>query len=326
MASAVKVLKHFETPEEAGVHYRLVCLTGKNKGLAYHIVGKRVVMGRSDKADIRVHDIKSSREHAEIIKVGKDFVLTDLGSQNGIVVNDLKIKQHVLNNGDKVIIGKTVYKFNQVEVKEDPKKKKDEPEVEFEDEEFEDGKGSKKTNLILIAVVLGGIFILFSEGNNSNLPKKRKKQKSSLVINQINDPMIKALANKKDSEDRDVKRKLEIYIQKGLREYREGNYFRALEQFEATEYIKMNDPLVMFYIRKTKEALNKTIEESFLKARRDIESLKYSSAVTSYCTIVRLLYRKPDDERYKRAEKGIKDMEEKLGLDEGDVQCLKEIK
>jgi pSer/pThr/pTyr-binding forkhead associated (FHA) protein len=326
MSSAVKVLKHFETPEESGVHYRLVCLTGKNKGLAYLITGKRVVLGRSEKADIRVHDIKSSREHAEVIKVGKDFVLTDLGSQNGVVVNDLKIKQHVLNNGDKVIIGKTVYKFNQIEVKEDPNKKKELTEVEFEDEEFEEEKGSNKQTLILIVIALAGIFILFSEGNDSNLPTKRKRQKSSLKINQVNDPMLKALANKKDNEDRDTKKKLEIYIQKGLREYREGNYFRALEQFEATEYIKMNDPLVMFYIRKTKEALNKTIEESFLKARRDIESLKYSSAITSYCTVVRLLYRKPTDERYVRAEKGIKEMEEKLGLDEGDVQCLKEIK
>ena len=89
MSNAVKLLKHFEAPKEEGVYYRLVCLTGKDKGQAYILMGKRVVMGRSDGADIRVMDIKSSREHAEIIKVGKDFVLTDLGSQNGIIINDL---------------------------------------------------------------------------------------------------------------------------------------------------------------------------------------------------------------------------------------------
>ena len=48
-------------------------------------------------------DIKSSREHAEIAQVGKDYNVTDLESQNSVVVNDLKIKQHTLNEGDKVI-------------------------------------------------------------------------------------------------------------------------------------------------------------------------------------------------------------------------------
>jgi len=328
MTGAVKVLKHFEAPTESGVHHRLVCLTGKNKGLAYVIVSKRVVMGRSEKADVRVHDIKSSREHAEIIKVGKDFVLTDLGSQNGIVVNDLKIKQHVLANGDKIIIGKTVYKFNRFEVKEDPNKKpaKTDDDVEFEDEEFEEPKNNKQS-LLLIAVILGAVFILFSEGNGTPEVKYKKKRTSSgIVINQINDPMLKTLSSRKEAESREDKKKIEIYFQKGLREYREGNYYRALEQFKNTENWKANDPLAQFYIRKTKEALKQMIQESFLKASRDIEALKYQSAVTSYCAIIRLLHQNPEDADYLRAEEGIRTMEEKLDLLEGEIKCIQEVK
>lgn len=328
MSSAVKVLKHFESPKDEGVHHRLVCLTGKNKGLAYLIVSKRVVLGRSEKADIRVHDIKSSREHAEIIKVGKDYVLTDLGSQNGIVVNDLKIKQHVLTNGDKIIIGKTVYKFHELEVKEDPSKKKLKvaEDVEFEDEEFEEEGKSNKTTLMLIIVIVGAIFILFSEGNDSPTVKIKERKKSGLVINQINDPMLKTLSNRKASEDKLTMKKIEIYFQKGLREYREGNYFRALEQFKATENWKANDPLAQFYIRKTKEALDRTIQESFLKASRDVDALKFQSATTSYCSIIRLLHQTPEDERYINADKGVRQMEEKLGLEEGEIKCIQEVK
>lgn len=323
MASAVKILKHFETPGEAGVYHRLVCLTGKNKGVAYLFQAKRVVMGRSEKADVRVHDIKSSREHAEIVKVGKDFVLTDLGSQNGVVVNDLKVKQHVLANGDKVIIGKTVYKFHRVEVKGEVKKTPKESEVEFEDEEFEEEKSNKPT-LILAIIALAGIFLLFS--GEDTTPRPRVKKKSSLKINTISGDMERALIQKRSSDDKEVNRKLEIYFQKGLREFREGNFFRALEEFEATEYVKPNDPLAQFYIRKTKEALDRSIEESFLKAKRDEESLKYNSAITSYCSVVRLLYRKPTDERYIRAQDGLRKIEEYQGLEEGQLKCVQEIK
>lgn len=323
MAGAVKVLKHFETPEAAGTYHRLVCLTGKNKGLAYLIQAKRVVMGRSDKADVRVHDIKSSREHAEIVKVGKDFVLTDLGSQNGIVVNDLKVKQHVLTNGDKIIIGKTVYKFHRVEVKGEIKVAP-ENDVEFEDEEFEDEGKSGKPTLILAILAIGGILLLMSGGEETPRPKVKKK--TSFKVNMVSGDMERALQKKRTSEDKELNKKLEIYFQKGLREFREGNFFRALEEFEATEYIKPNDPLAQFYIRKTKEALDRSIEESFLKAKRDEESLKYNSAITSYCSIIRLLYKKPEDERYVRAEQGLRKIEENQGKEEGELKCMQEFK
>ena len=123
MSKAVKIYKHFERPKEVGIHHRVVCLTGKDKGIAYFLIGKRIVFGRAETTDIRVHDIKSSREHAEIILVGKDYVLTDLGSQNGIIVNDLKVKQHVLNEGDKIIIGQTVYSFSRIEIESEKPEK-----------------------------------------------------------------------------------------------------------------------------------------------------------------------------------------------------------
>ena len=92
----VKISKKLEAPTDAGKHFRLLCLTGKNKGVAYFMTGKRLVMGRHENCDIQILDTKSSREHAELTRVGDKFVLTDLGSQNGIIVNDLKVNQHTL--------------------------------------------------------------------------------------------------------------------------------------------------------------------------------------------------------------------------------------
>lgn len=321
MAGAIKVLKHFESPREPGEHHRLVCLNGKNKGVAYFFRGNRVVMGRGEQADIKVHDIKSSREHAEITKVGKEYIITDLGSQNGVVVNDLKIKQHALNPEDKIIIGQTVYQFGAVEVK-GALEKRDEEVEEFKDESFEDERPKSKLTLILGVVAVLGVVLIMSGGENKDAGEGRKS--SSYKVNEVSDPFVASLRDKR-SESKKNKEKLNIYFKKGLREFREGNFFRAIAEFEHALAWSPNDPLAQFYLRKTKEALDESIEEMFIKAKRDEESLKYQKASVSYCGILRLLYRYPEDERFKNAKESVGRLEEKLGLEEGEIACAEEI-
>jgi pSer/pThr/pTyr-binding forkhead associated (FHA) protein len=326
MSSAVKVYKHFEAPKEEGIYYRLVCLTGKNKGEAYFLIGKRVVLGRSDKVDIRVLDIKSSREHAEIIQVGKDFVLTDLGSQNGIVVNDLKIKQHVLNEGDKIIIGQTVYKFGRIEVKPKIDKKALKLQETQEDNEIEEEitpkKGGKSTFLLGILAV-GGIALLLLSGEEQKADSKKSKAKYK--INEMAGVSAVSMQGER-KRDKNVQERMNIYFQKGLREFREGNYFRAISEFEHALAWSPSDPQAQFYLRKTQEALDKMIDELMLKGKRDEESLKLQSAAVSYCQILRLLYRYPDDQRHKDAKEFLKKVEGSLGLEEGQMECTQEIK
>ena len=322
MSNAIKVLKHFETPKEEGTYFRLICLTGKYKGEAYFIMGNRIVLGRSEKADVKVHDIKSSREHAEIAKVGKDFVLTDLGSQNGIVVNDLKVKQHVLNENDKIIIGQTVYKFGKVTVKTQDKQKsllEKLDDEEYSTEEVQEPKS--KLVPILAGIILVAAFLLLDSGSQDDIATQRKKSKYKLK--EISDPFT-ATIQQRQKEDKKAKIKLNLYFQKGLREYREGNYYRAISEFNNALSWSPGDPLAEFYLRKTKESLDKTVSSEFNAAVRDEEALKFQSAVVHYCAIIRLLRNftsKEDTEQVDKAKEGIKRMEESLGLSEGDLEC-----
>ena len=321
MIRAVKNLKHFETPKEAGKYFRLVCLTGKTKGEAYLIVGSRVVLGRSDKADIRVLDIKSSREHCEIAKVGRDFILTDLGSQNGVIVNDLKVRQHVLNEGDKVIIGQTVYKFDQIVVESNSLHVSEELEDinEFPVEE-------EKQNKLIITlgiVFLVAIFILFDNKKEINVSSKKKAARYN--VQELPGSIAESIGRANKSNKK-LQKKMNIYFQKGLREFRENNYFRAISEFEHALSWSSNDAQALFYLRKTKEARDKTIKDLILKGKRDEDAFKLQSAIVSYCSVIRLLYRYPNDERYKNVKDSIGKIEEQLGLDKGETECQKEIK
>ena len=184
---AVRITRDLKHPEAAGKHFRIICMTGKNKGLCYYLRDARAIMGRSNQADIQVMDTQASREHLEIVKVGENYVLTDLGSQNGVMVNDLSVKQHKLKNGDKVIIGSTVFKFGVLDILPVVIEEDDEDDDEEEEEVVEVKKKKRKKKsapqspeekrkkLIYIVVAVAGI-LMFLPTDESAPVKKKKTQ------------------------------------------------------------------------------------------------------------------------------------------------------
>ena len=318
MPRNVKVLKHFELPNKPGTYARLLCLTGDDKGSAYFLEGSRVTMGRGDQCDITIKDLKTSREHAEMVKVGRDYVITDLGSHNGVVINDLKIKQQRLNHGDKIILGRTVYKFGYVDVKNEAQ----EILKQAKDDKNEDEQGERKgitprTGIFILIFVIAFWIIMDESGNNVSEPTSE----TTGEFNEISTRLVNEISNRERREDNKIKEGMSVMFQRGLREYREGNYFRALEQFNLALSNKPNDALALFYKRKTVEALDRQIEGLFIQARRDRDALKYEAASVAYCAVMRLLYSIPEDKRYKDAKKYFEEVNVLRGYDKDEITC-----
>ena len=320
--SAVKVYKHFQTPKMPGIYYRLICLTGEKKGVAYFLSdGKRIVLGRSEESDIRIFDLKSSREHAEIVQVGEEWIVTDLGSQNGIIVNDLKIKQHVLQEGDKVIIGKTVFKFSKIKVDGKAAVEEDFLSEQEINEKQEEKQKDKKLSLILGCIIILAVVLLGFDDTGEKTEEFEKVQVSA--PDEFENSFDRAIQNK-IKENQKTEEKLGRYFHRGLREYREGNYFRAYVEFENARQWNPKDPTANFYLRKTKEKQNEIIASYFSKGSRDKDALNYTAASTAYCTIVRLLiHQAPKDERIAQARENLRIIEEKTGADKDSIVCVK---
>ncbi len=77
-----------------------------------------VVLGRALEADIRLNDSKASRMHARIdAAVDADsglglYRIKDLGSTNGTIVNGQLITEALLSDGDKILIGDQLFRFD----------------------------------------------------------------------------------------------------------------------------------------------------------------------------------------------------------------------
>jgi DNA-binding NtrC family response regulator len=71
-----------------------------------------VVIGRSEAADLRIDDALVSRKHARLALDGDVVTITDLGSQKGTYVNDVKLTgPRVLQPNDAITIHKTTLIF-----------------------------------------------------------------------------------------------------------------------------------------------------------------------------------------------------------------------
>jgi hypothetical protein len=70
-----------------------------------------LVIGRNADCGVVVADARASRKHAEIRAQGNGFVVHDLDSMNGTLVNGTAIREHPLADGDEVRLGNTVLRF-----------------------------------------------------------------------------------------------------------------------------------------------------------------------------------------------------------------------
>jgi diguanylate cyclase (GGDEF)-like protein len=89
----------------------LIVISGGDIGHQHRITINQTLIGRSINADMQVNDDSVSRDHAFIIKDRKGYRLTDNASKNGCFINDHKVEDCYLQDGDLLRIGKTIFKF-----------------------------------------------------------------------------------------------------------------------------------------------------------------------------------------------------------------------
>ena len=99
----------------------LVFLRGELMAVPIPLERDQVVLGRAVEADVRVNDHRASRLHARITAERDSqtglvrYRIADLGSTNGTLLNGQLISEAILNDGDKVIIGDHLFRFDMLD-------------------------------------------------------------------------------------------------------------------------------------------------------------------------------------------------------------------
>ena len=83
-------------------------------GSTHRLTSAPCIIGRTAECVLTIRDPDVSRRHAVIRKVDDRFVLADLGSTNGTVVNGEDVSEHTLDAGDEITVGSTVLRFDRL--------------------------------------------------------------------------------------------------------------------------------------------------------------------------------------------------------------------
>lgn len=89
----------------------LTVLYGKQKGLVYQLDADQASIGRSPKCDIFLNDMTVSREHALLERVEGGWSLRDMGSFNGVWVNNVNVDHVMLTDHDIIQIGCFILRY-----------------------------------------------------------------------------------------------------------------------------------------------------------------------------------------------------------------------
>lgn len=89
----------------------LVVLYGTELGRRVSLPQSTFTIGRSTKADLVIDQEAVSRRHARIDYGARRHTILDLGSSNGIFVNEARVNEKKLEDGDRIRIGRTLLVF-----------------------------------------------------------------------------------------------------------------------------------------------------------------------------------------------------------------------
>jgi transcriptional regulator with GAF, ATPase, and Fis domain len=90
---------------------RLTAILGPLQGSTIDLTQPEVSIGREPSNTLSISDMLLSRKHCLIKNKGERSIITDLGSLNGIYVNKIRTTERLLEHGDQIQIGESLFLF-----------------------------------------------------------------------------------------------------------------------------------------------------------------------------------------------------------------------
>ena len=301
----------------------LEVLTGLQKGLSQGIDKDSITIGRHSNNDLMIKDdLRCSRQHARISKIDQNFFIENISDKNQVLVNQEPIQKRQLKSGDIVLIGNTEIRFSQqlsspplkpvappisaappaVQPASTPKRPRpsQKPRVKRPPST---GGGNRLRFYTIIAVI--GLFVYFLMSEEKKTDEGLQLRTSEQVQMDIEKSIENQTGLSKRLEEKGLDspqyKSAQTFYLKGFRDYRQGHYKMAMQEFSAALSLFPSHILAKKYYALSKRKLDELIQFHMIQGRRYKKKSNYRMCKAAFVNVIRMI-NQSDDSIYKEAQ------------------------
>lgn len=257
--------------------------SGSRAGTIFLLKGSEVTIGRASENNISLpDDLKCSRKHASLRITPQGVFIRSLSEKNPVIVNQKPCIEELLQEQSRVLIGSTEFIFETREINKGPAA----PRISKQ------AKASASFNISPRFIVYGLValvvtWLLWPSANKKKAVSIRSQEQIEADI--ADAELMKDTAQKEMSKTRDntisYQQAQETYI-KGFRDYKKGQYERALEQFQACLSLYPQHALCNRYLRLSQRKFNELIQQQMILGRKYRDQNQFKACVASYRNVM----------------------------------------
>ena len=288
--------------QQAPFEATLTVMSGPSRGTVYRVVSSKVALGRGAENDIIISDDpKCSRNHAELVLGPQGFEIRNLTDRNSLSVNGEECK--IARLGDKSIfmLGDTQFRLA-------VKTTHNLPTRHLATAPTRANAAARPTRKILpihyiiVAVIALAIWLAF---NNS------KKQELAKTADQLAEQELKAAESVKQlAEERHRPKSVspndigyqqaqQAFVE-GSRDYRKGQFERALSSFQACLSLYPAHALCTRYMRLTQRRFDELIQYHMVLGSKYRDQNQFGACAASFRNVM-VMVKDQSHKRYKEA-------------------------
>jgi tetratricopeptide (TPR) repeat protein len=296
------------------VEFVLVVLTGSERGTQYKLVGQRASIGRGSDNDIVIKDdSKMSRNHAVIALTSKGAEIADVSERNKLLINGKEVSRAALTHGSIIQLGETKLQFKALSHNSALEAVPDQPAGGGMTAEGKPRRmsrlrrpGKSSTNFyILVGIIAVAFVALLTSQNSSKIAGTLKTDES--IDAEIND--YKQIVEKNETERTRMGMNTRQYEEaqpnfiKGFRDYRKGQYGRAIESFQACLSLFPDHIQCNRYKNLSQKKFDELIQYHMILASKYMAQNQFSACKASYRNAM-IMIKEPSNKIYLEAKAG----------------------
>lgn len=295
-------------------------VSGPDVGTRFPLDKATLFIGRGPDNDIVLNDARCSRQHIKITFTKQGILMKDAGSSTGVTVNGQAVRECILGPGAVVMIGDSQLRLDSTAQKSvpvavatgqpplstqgvPPPPASNRQGVERLNPQAASSSGSPITLFFLVIIIGGGAYYYLQNraANEAQVDSIRSPEMidEDIAETKRRTESLIRLQNEKGKDTQQYRDAQAAFI-KGFRDYREGQYRRAMFSFSAALSLYPDHAMAQRYYQISQRKLDELVQYSMLEAKRFFEKNQFQSAAASYKQVM-IYLEDPNNKTYQEA-------------------------